>query len=217
MKHTFENAADLARLADLHMEGIRRMRNMWLDEKCIFYGEEFPEHLTKESRSDNVLFMAGPTTRDGIPDYMSRKDGHFFLRRGGYRGYIIIPQYRGESYLSSERFDFSNSEAIVRWEGLGLKISNIKMFWVPRNEEQLKGATTNHEVSKWLGKAEHKKSLNDSLFIGWSDDATHMTWLATEMKDGELGKLKGDHFRTQEDLCKAITDIYQDMDDDIPF
>ena len=100
---------------------------------------------------------------------------------------------------------------------MGLEAANIRIFWIPRNNEQLQGRTTNLELSKWITKGSYDKEINASLFIGWPHGAINMTWIRTELEDNKLGYLDGGHYSRLAELCSAVATIYPSIEDDIPF
>lgn len=184
---------------------------MWLDPHVLFYEDEvFEKYAT------NSVFLAGPSSRDGIPDYMWRKDAVFFLRKYGYTGYIIVPEPRGYSFLSKKMTDFTNRAEIPRWERYGLRTATYILFWIPRNREQLLGLTTNREIGQWMGKAEHDSQANKKLFIGWPDGAVNMGSLSMEIEEGKIGHLNGEHFVSLGTMCRAVVS-QSEPDSDIPF
>lgn len=207
-----QNALQLSQTIALHREGLERLLSMWLDPKVLFYEDPVPEQETS-----SAIFLAGPTSRHGIPDYMWRKDAVHFLRRYGYSGKILVPEPRGYSYLAKERpDDFTDAQKIYQWEYAGLKRATHRVFWIPRNKEQLLGLTTNREIAQWMGRAENSKKISASLYIGWPDDAAKTGSLNFELQQSKVGIKKGEHFRSLEELCKELAAVFE-LDDDIPF
>lgn len=204
------DSLSLSAVVDLHMEGLRRLRAMWLDTKVLFYEDEVPE------KREDLIFLAGPTSRDGIPDYMWRKDAVHFLRLYGYEGRILVPELRGYSYLAERsKDDFTDTDTIIRWEHVALKNASHRVFWIPRNREQLLGLTTNREISQWMGRAESNESISESLFIGWPHDAVNMASMDFELQESRVGRKKGGHYTSLEALCKELASFFDDFD--IPF
>lgn len=182
-----------------HEEGLRRLEKMWNDPKVLFYEDSIPKHPTKS------VFLFGPTSRDGVPDYMWRKDQVFFLRHFGFKGIIFVPESRGYSYLVRKgEVDFTDSQKIYTWEHDAGIIATYKSVWIPRNTQQLLALTTNRELGQLLGRAEYDKKLSDNLFIGWPEDAVKMGSMNYELIKARVGCRGGSHFKTLEDLCREI-------------
>lgn len=206
------SALRLSATVDLHMEGLRRLRNMWLDSKVLFYEDEVPAKRV----GDPMIFLAGPTSRDGIPDYMWRKDAIFFLRTFGYEGKILIPEPRGYSYLADRNDDdFTDSHNIHQWEYDGIHRCDALVFWIPRNLEQLLGITTNRELGQALERAKTSQDFSRSLFIGWPKNAKKMGSMNFELEQAEVGRMKGNHYTSLEALCKELASDFV-FDDDLP-
>lgn len=185
------------------MQGLSRLRNMWLDPKVLFYDNLLPEMFTTLCPA---VFLAGPTSRDGIPDYMWRKDAIHYLRSNGYDSYILVPEHRGQSYLSHDASgdDFTDTVDVHQWEYDGLWRATYRLFWIPRNLQQLLGITTNREFAQWTARAESSPEISRSLFIGWPDDAKKMGSMRFELEKSNVGHKKGDHFTSLEELCKKL-------------
>jgi len=185
-----------------HKEGLERLLAMWLDPNVLFYEDEIPE----KKMCNPTVFLAGPTSRHGIPDYIWRKDAIHYLRHSGYWGKIIVPEPRGYSYLAGTAFnDFTDAEKIYQWERRGIHQSNDVVFWIPRNRQQLLGLTTNREVGQLMGRAEHDKELSEHLYIGWPEKADSMGSLNYELNQAKVGVKKGGHFNSLEDLCRRLS------------
>lgn len=197
MQSAFELKGPITR----HKEGLDRLLAMWLDPKVLFYGDKIPG----DEDLDPVVFLAGPTSRDAIPDYIWRKDAVHFLRQYGFKGYILVPEPRGYSNLAEERKeDFTDAQLIYEWEYEGLQQATHRVFWIPRNKEQLLALTTNREIGQWMGRAENNPIISDNLYIGWPDNAIKMGSLKFELNKSRVGAKEGDHFCSLEELCKAV-------------
>ena len=187
-----------------HREGLDRLEKMWKDPKVLFYGDSIP----KKRKSVCSIFLAGPTSRDAVPDYMWRKDAVHFLRVNGFTGLIFIPEPRGDSYLAERsEFDFTDSQVIYKWEHRGLKQATHRVFWIPRNKQQLLGLTTNREIGQWLGRAEYDQTISKSLFIGWPKNAVNMGSLAFELESSGVGYKQGKYFTSLLELCKQLVSV----------
>lgn len=212
MKNTIDTLK-LSQTVAKHREGLDRLLAMWLDPDVLFYEDDIPEKNFDHPHPS--VFLAGPTSRHGIPDYMWRKDAVHYLRSYGYWGKIYVPEPRGYSYLADERSDdFTNAHKIYWWENRGIRQATNVVVWIPRDKQQLLGLTTNREVGQLMGRAEFDKDLSDHLWIGWPKEAEHMGSLNYELSQAGVGAKKGEHFNSLEDLCKEIVD-YQPTDDEI--
>lgn len=184
-----------------HRIALERLLSMWLDPNVLFYEDEIPE----KKEGNPSVFLAGPTSRHGIPDYMWRKDAVHCLRSYGYCGKIYVPEPRGYSYLADERSDdFTSAEQIYYWENRGIHQAVDVVVWIPRDKQQLLGLTTNREVGQLMGRAENDPDLSSHLYIGWPDHAEHMGSLNYELKQSGVGAKKGEHFDSLQSLCREI-------------
>lgn len=185
-----------------HREGLDRLENMWKDPKALFYGNKIPN----VKKGVSSVFLAGPTSRDAVPDYMWRKDAHHFLRTIGFTGLIFVPEPRGDSYLTkrSSSADFTEGDSIYAWEHRGLVKATHRVFWIPRNKQQLLGLTTNREIGQWMVRAQHNKKVSSTLFIGWPKEAVSMGSFAFELESSGVGYKEGQHFSSLDTLCTAL-------------
>jgi len=188
---TKEMKAKVRSAIALHAEGLKRLQAMWLDEKVLFYDDPLDKCFERlrekdagnEARAASSVFLAGPTSRHAVPDYLWRKDAHYYLRKSGYTGYILVPEFRGQSYLQNTfKADFTNSEYVYEWERSLLRACEFRMFWIPRDDGQLLALTTNRELGQWLGIAEYDETIAGNLFVGWPKGTKHMGSIEFEMK-----------------------------------
>ena len=107
--------------------------------KIVYSLEEPPQSFTKS------IFLAGPTTRS--PETKSwRPDALKFLVDKGYDGVVFVPENRDKTYT-----DFGDTSPYSTWEHRVLDMSDLILFWVPRNLETLPGFTTNVEFGLYAG------------------------------------------------------------------
>ncbi len=195
-----------------HTHGLERLRNIWRDEKVLFYDDNISDYLER-MKSEGAVFLAGPTSRDAIPDYLWRKDAHHFLRASGFDSFIIVPEFRGQSNLQNTfKHDFTSSSFVHDWERVGLRNSQYRLFWIPRNREQLLGLTTNRELGQWMALAESNKEISERLFIGWPSSATNMGSIDFEIKTSKIGhSMLSDitHYVGLEALCNNVSETYK--------
>ena len=200
----------ISSVIDLHANGLCRLKAMWEDERALFYDDKIG-HSLDQLRRQGAVFLGGPTSRDAIPDYLWRKDAHHYLRTAGFDGFIIAPEFRGQSYLlNTFKDDFTSSDFVHKWERVGLRHSKYRVFWVPRNREQLLGLTTNRELGQWMAIAENDKRVSERLFIGWSDNAISMGSVEYEIGTSHVGHalLNGaNHYTSLEELCNNVANM----------
>ena len=203
---------------DKHIEGLRRLNKMWLDPKVLFYDDNIEDYLER-MKNEGAVVLAGPTSRDAIPDYLWRKDAHHYLRASGFEGFIIVPEFRGQSYLQNTfKDDFTSSEFVRHWERTGLRHSQYRMFWIPRNREQLLGLTTNRELGQWIAFAENDLEVSKRLFIGWPDGTPNMGSLEFEIHTSKVGDCRNDgevnikfcHYSGLKLMCDMVSDSYSE-------
>lgn len=108
----------------------------------IHAGETPPETYNK------AIFLAGPSPR-GESDGNWRPEALETLEKAGYDGVVYVPLPREEGKWPA------NYEDQVEWETKYLHMSDIVVFWVPRDLESLPAFTTNVEFGLWVssGKA----------------------------------------------------------------
>lgn len=93
------------------------------------------------------VFLAGPTPRDldvkSWRPLMVKK-----LREAGYEGHILMPEKKNPE----DGYDYDTQ---VEWEEKALSASDLVLFWVPRNLDNMPGFTTNIEFGELMksGKA----------------------------------------------------------------
>lgn len=92
--------------------------------------------------SERSIFLAGPSPRSR--DVKSwRPQALQYLGKKGFQGTVFVPEDRHgnapDSYLNQ-----------VEWETDALLMSDIIVFWVPRDMDVLPGFTTNVEFGEWV-------------------------------------------------------------------
>ena len=102
----------------------------------IYAGEDAPNIIVKS------IFLVGPSPRGGI-GYNWRIDALQILSEIGYDGVVFIP-------LSREGNMKHSYDDQIEWETKHLHMSDVIIFWIPRNLENLPGFTTNVEWGIWF-------------------------------------------------------------------
>jgi 8-oxo-dGTP pyrophosphatase MutT (NUDIX family) len=107
-------------------------------ELVVVYAHEEPP-----ADWDASVFLAGPTPRD--PSVASWRPEAVGLLRAQWAGdgrlVVFVPEHR------SGRHD--NYTGQIEWEEAGLHLSDVVIFWVPRDLETLPAFTTNVEWGTW--------------------------------------------------------------------
>jgi 8-oxo-dGTP pyrophosphatase MutT (NUDIX family) len=99
--------------------------------------QPFPASFTR------AIFLAGPTPRTvDVPSWRPRAIE--LLAARGWDGAVLVP----EDSDGSPRFDYLDQ---VEWEEAGLHLSDVILFWIPRDLDTLPGFTTNVEWGVWQG------------------------------------------------------------------
>ena len=97
-----------------------------------------PEALP--AAAECTVFLAGPTPRTS--DVASWRPAALdALEACGYRGVVLDPERRTPQY---------EYDSQVAWEAAALRISDIIVFWVPRDLATLPAFTTNVEFGMWV-------------------------------------------------------------------
>ena len=97
----------------------------------VYVGEKPPAQFSKS------IFLAGPTPRSASVSSW-RPEALSLLASLGYDGVVFIPETRAGglgTYYPDQ----------VEWEETHLNMSDVIVFWIPRNMETLPGLTTNNE------------------------------------------------------------------------
>ena len=114
-----------------------------------------------------TIFLAGPTLRDS--DYATqswRAEAVEILKALGFEGTVYIPEFTDIEAMK----DF-DEEKQTRWEWEALANSNIIVFWVPRNNTDLPGFTTNIEFGRYI------TMCPDKVVRGYPPEATKMKYM----------------------------------------
>ena len=113
------------------------------------------------------IFLAGPTLRDS--DYATqswRAEAVEILKALGFEGTVYIPEFTDIEAMKN--FD---EEKQTRWEWEALANSSIIVFWVPRNNTDLPGFTTNIEFGRYI------TMCPDKVVLGYPPEATKMKYM----------------------------------------
>lgn len=175
-----------------HSTLIGQMLNMWNDPHVQCYNDRY---LPAESQLGiGSAFLAGPTSRNFIMDFNWRCVAVKYLREAGFKGWIYIPEPRGEE----KQGDFTERGKIHHWESSRLLSATHIVFWIPRQGVELLGLNTNLELGIVTGMLLAGKKL--SLFAGWPPEAERMGLPNHYVV--ELAKQKT--HSSLEELCKAV-------------
>ncbi|HLD18063.1 MAG TPA: nucleoside 2-deoxyribosyltransferase domain-containing protein [Patescibacteria group bacterium] len=124
--------------------------------QIIYAKEEAPQKFSKS------IFLAGPSPRNpSHPNW--RPEALTILEDMGYDGTVFLPIPRDGDW----GLDY---DAQVDWETRHLNMSDVVVFWVPRDMRDLPALTTNVEFGMFYdsGKA----------VLGYPEGACHMHYLA---------------------------------------
>lgn len=146
-----------------------------------------------------TIFLAGPTVRGNQTHLTSwRFEACVILRKKGFIGNVIIPEFVSKTESDKYRYDLPS------WEFCGLQNSTVNMFWIPRTRELI-GLTTNHEMGYWLARERTK------VVYGRPNDAYRMKYLdlmweldaERRLKDNPLMPIDISIYRTMEETIEA--------------
>lgn len=115
----------------------------------------------------STIFLAGPTLRNS--DYATqswRAEAVEILKALGFDGTVYIPEFT--DLESMKDFD---EEKQTRWEWEALANSSVIVFWVPRNNTDLPGFTTNIEFGRYITMCPEK------VVLGYPENATKMKYM----------------------------------------
>lgn len=109
---------------------------------------------------DMVIFLAGPTPRD--PKVKSWRPGFIEqLEKSGYQGIVLVPERS-----TGTDYDYLPQ---VKWEETGLEITDLIIFWVPRDLDTMPGFTTNIEFGEWMS--------SGKCILGFPKDAPNTRYM----------------------------------------
>jgi nucleoside 2-deoxyribosyltransferase len=104
--------------------------------QVIYAGEKPPETFTKS------IFLAGPTPRSQDVESW-RPEALRLLEENGFDGVVFVPEDESGEYQHSY-------VGQVQWEHKCLNMSDVILFWIPRDMEKLPGMTTNVEFGHYI-------------------------------------------------------------------
>ena len=109
----------------------------------VFADQIIPTEITKS------IFLAGPSPRvKEIKDW--RHDALSLFEKNGFTGTIFIPVPKDRFYGCDDSFDWTYDNQ-VEWECKARNVSDIILFWIPRNiNNGMPGFTTNIEFGEDL-------------------------------------------------------------------
>jgi len=91
------------------------------------------------------IFLAGPINRDrSLSATHWQQEAIDILTQMNFIGTVFCPK----RFVVAPQFDYDEQ---VDWEHAAIRASKVVLFWVPRDEDQLKGFTTNIEFGLCCG------------------------------------------------------------------
>ena len=143
----------------------------------------YNEDITNFDIRKNTIFLAGPTSRINCHESW-RKNAIKYLEEFGFDGNIIIPEPK--NCIVSNNIDKNNQ---IKWERHYLSISNLILFWIPRNNSELIGLTTNIELGEWY--------KSNKIVIGFPENSIKNDYIKYIIDENNL-----DFYNDLEELCK---------------
>jgi len=156
------------------------------DMNVIYTRDEMPDQIVKS------IFLAGPTPRDkGTQSW--RPEALKLLADMGYDGTVFVPEYAPDH----EDDMWEDYKAQCEWERRSMNMSDVILFWVPRDMEFMPAMTTNVEFGTWLS--------SGKVVYGRPEDADRVRYL------DRLAKERGMKvYSTLEATLKEAVDIVGD-------
>lgn len=181
-----------------HMLGL--LQAMWSDPRVQCYNDKEKPHIGEEMY-DGSIFLAGPTSRHQILEYSWRGQAVAYLREAGFKGFIYVPEPRGEE----KSRDFTDRSYIHNWESSRLLHATRPVFWIPRKADELLGLNTNFEFALFIGGILFGAPGNKTIFLGWPPEAERMG-----LPNHYAVELAGcRRFTTLKGLCYAAADRFE--------
>lgn len=175
------------------------MKAMWMDPLVQCYNDIQKPRIGEEKELGSI-FLAGPTSRSQLIECNWRCEAVQYLRKAGFKGYIYVPEPRGEEKAD----DFRNRDYIHHWESSRLLNATHAVFWIPRKADELLGLNTNLELGIFIGATMFGR-LKPSLFVGWPPEAERMG-----LPSHYVGELAGcRRFKTLRGLCYAAAGKFE--------
>lgn len=139
----------------------------------------------------NSIFLAGPTTRNGLFSDSWRKSACDYLEHElHYDGVVYVPE-------------FQNSRASVEltkqapWERQGLMEAGAIVFYLCRKFPEMPGLTTNAEFGRYFALRPQNVLICSPV---WANKNDYLVWQYKEESDMPV-------YETLEDILKAAVDM----------
>lgn len=113
------------------------------------------------------IFLAGPSLRGGKFQGSWREKAVNFLNGMGFNGYVYVPESIKGVYQENE----ISFEETTRWEWDRLKDCDVILFWVPRDDKDLPGFTTNIEFGRYTA------LRPGNVILGYPETASRMKYM----------------------------------------
>lgn len=121
------------------------------------------------NKSENSIFLAGPTSRVDTYNKSWRKEASEILKCLGFDGVVYVPEYKGEV------FNKARLKEQVYWERDALEIAGCIVFWIPRDMKNgIPALTTNAEFGTYV---QRKPSQISFGYPENADDMWYLSWL----------------------------------------
>lgn len=126
--------------------------------QVVYAKQPFPNSWT------SACFLAGPTPRSkDVPSW--RPEALRLLEATGYDGVVFVPEVEDGEWKSGP----DAYMAQVEWERKGLELSDVILFWIPRDMATMAGLTTNVEFGLY--------GTSDKIVLGAPEWATSIRYL----------------------------------------
>lgn len=175
---------------------LKLLEDMWFDPKVQCYNDT---DLPDDGLSS--VFLNGPTSRRQILEFNHRCVSVMFLRQAGYKGWIYVPEPRGQEMPG----DFTEKAYIHRWESLRRFSTTCNCFYVPRDDGELLGLNTNFEWGFNTAQAMYDQQFIEdgkSVVVGWPEYAERMGLPKHYSEKAQLPI-----FDDQKSMCEYIAKI----------
>lgn len=133
--------------------------------KVVYAKQPFP------SEWSSAIFLAGPTPRSNeVPSW--RPEALRLLEEMGYPGVVLVPEVSDGEWKSGADAYLSQ----VEWEKQGLEISDVHVFWVPRDMDLMPALTTNVEFGRYV--------TSGKVVLGapeWAKSVRYLAWMQNDV------------------------------------
>lgn len=138
----------------------------------IYTCEEIPTTITRS------IFLAGPVPREtSVPSW--KPEAIKILEDRGFDETVFVPEWK--DFDTRQKATDPTREYITQcnWESDAMAVSDVILFWIPRNMKTMIGLTTNHEHGEWF--------MSGKTVLGFPRESENNDYLHVKSLQGVSG------------------------------